>query len=85
MERIEIRPKTAERNFEHSTFHIFLLALLSLSMATFLLFHFTCIWLYGRLYISEPKQWLLMLETGLIVSVLAFSAYCLIEQMKGIK
>lgn len=84
MERVRTLPKENRQTGTHN-FRLFMLALLSLSMATFLLFHFTCIWLYGRLYISEPREWLLTLETVLVFSILGFSTYCVIEQMKGTK
>jgi hypothetical protein len=84
MQRVQSIPKEASKVKEHD-FRLFMLALLSLSMATFLLFHFGCIWVYGKFYISEPRQWLLSLETILIFNILAFSAYCAVEQLKGIK
>jgi len=82
MERIQNRPREIDRNREPGKFHLFLLALLSLSMAIFLLFHFTCIWLYGRFYICEPTQWILIIETCLISGIIVFCVYCLVEQLK---
>ena len=61
---------------------IYVLALLALSMATFLLVHFGMIWTYGRFYIFESNLIILLLETTLIVSILGFSFYCLVEQLR---
>ena len=58
------------------------LALTSLAMGTFLLFHFAMIWAYGRFYIYEDNRWVLSLETTGMVAILAFSSYCLIEYLR---
>lgn len=60
---------------------VYILALLALSMASFLLLNFGLIWAYGRFYIYESNALVLILETTLIVAILAFSFYCLVEQL----
>jgi type VI protein secretion system component VasK len=64
---------------------VYLLSLLSFAMASFLLVHFGMIWAYGRFYIYESNLAVLLLETTLIVVILAFSFYCLIEQLRKSK
>ncbi len=59
----------------------YLLAAVSLGMALFLLFHFGCIWKYGEFVICEPNTGILVAETVGIVCVLAFSSYCIIDQL----
>jgi len=51
-------------------------------MATFLLVHFVLIWVYGKFYIFESNMFILSLETTLMVAVLFFSLYCLVEQLR---
>ena len=60
---------------------VYILALLAVAMSSFLLIHFGLIWAYGRFYIFESNPLVLILETTLIVAILAFSFYCLIEQI----
>jgi hypothetical protein len=64
---------------------LYILALFALAMATFLLFHFGLIWVFGRFYIAEPNHLVLILETVTIAGILGFSFYCLIEQLRSIK
>lgn len=68
-----------------SNFRLFLLGLISVAMATFLLLHFCFIWVFGKFYIAEPNTMILTLETVAIISILCFSAYCVLEQFKEIK
>ena len=63
-------------------FRIYILSLLALAMATWLLFHLACIWVYGRFFIYEPDTVVLLLETIVIVFTLAFSISCVVEQLK---
>ena len=60
---------------------VYVLALLALSMASFLLINFGLIWAYGRFYIYESNALILIMETTLIVAILAFSFYCLVEAL----
>jgi hypothetical protein len=64
------------------TWRIYALALISLAMASFLLIHFTLIWVYGKFYIYESNLLVLSLETTLVISILCFSFYCLAEQLR---
>jgi hypothetical protein len=59
------------------------LSLLALAMASFLLLHFSLIWIYGKFYIYESNPWVLTLETSAIIAILLFSFYCLVEQFKS--
>ena len=61
---------------------MFTLALLSLAMATFLLVHFALIWAYGRFYIFESNVLVLSLETTLMVAILCFSIFCMVDQLR---
>lgn len=60
---------------------IYTLALVSLAMASFLLFHFALIWIYGKFYVFESNRIVLLLETTMIITILCFSIYCLGEQL----
>ncbi len=60
---------------------VYILALLALAMALFLLVHFGLIWVYGRFYIYESSPLILILETTMIGAIMAFSFYCLVEQL----
>jgi len=59
----------------------YVLSLVSLSMALFLLIHFALIWIYGKYYIYESNRLVLLSETTLIIVVLCFSLFCLLEQL----
>ena len=61
---------------------IYILAVLSLAMASFLLVHFGLIWAYGRYYIYESNIVVLVLETTFIAAILTFSLFCIIEQLR---
>ena len=65
-----------------NAFKIYTLALLSLAMATFLLVHFALIWVYGMFYIFESNILVLTMETTMMVAILCFSLYCLLEQLR---
>jgi len=65
-----------------NAFKIYTLALLSLAMATFLLVHFALIWVYGKFYIFESNILVLTMETTMMVAILCFSLYCLLEQLR---
>ena len=58
------------------------LALVAFAMASFLLVHFAMIWAYGRFYIYESNPLVLLMETTLVVAILAFSSYCLIDYIR---
>jgi hypothetical protein len=60
----------------------FMLALLAFAMASFLLVHFGMIWAFGQFYIYESNSLVLILETVLIVVILGFAFYCLLEQVR---
>ena len=62
-----------------------LLSLLSSGMAIFLLLHFVLIWLYGRVQIYESNVIILFLEIVMTVSILGFSAYCIVSGFRSIK
>jgi predicted Co/Zn/Cd cation transporter (cation efflux family) len=64
---------------------VYVLSLLALAMASFLLLHFGLIWAYGKFYIYESNPIVLILETTLIVAILAFSFYCFMEQLRETK
>ena len=51
-------------------------------MASFLLVHFGLIWAYGRFYIYESNPLVLILETTMIVAILTFGFYCLVDQLR---
>ena len=55
---------------------------MALAMSTFLLVHFGMIWAYGRFYIYESNPLILILETTMMVAILSFSFYCLVEQVR---
>ena len=61
----------------------YILALLAVAMATFLLVHFGMIWAYGRFYIAEPNTPVLCLETVMMIAIFGFSFYCLIDQIRN--
>ena len=54
-------------------------------MAIFLLLHFVLIWLYGRVQIYESSVVVLFLEIIMTISILGFSAYCIVSGFKSIK
>jgi hypothetical protein len=60
---------------------IYVLSLLAFAMGSYLLLHFGLIWVYGKFYIYESSLLVLVLETALMVGILAFSFYCLVEQI----
>ncbi len=62
-----------------------ILALLAFAMAAFLLYDFGMIWLFGRFYVYEPNQIILVLETITTIAVLVFSGFCWTEQMRRIR
>jgi hypothetical protein len=64
---------------------VYILALAALAMASFLLFHFGTIWAYGKFYIYESNIGILIAETTLIVAIMVFSFFCLIEQLRKVK
>ena len=59
-----------------------ILALTSLAMASFLLCHFAFIWIFGEFYIFESSKLVLVSETTLIVAIIGFSAFCLVDQLR---
>lgn len=61
---------------------VYVLAVLSFAMASFLLVHFGMIWVLGRFYIYESSLLVLVAETTLIVSILGFSFYSLVDQLR---
>jgi hypothetical protein len=61
---------------------IYLLSLLALAMASFLLVHFGMIWVYGRFYVYVSNPVVLILETAGIAAILGFSFYCLLGQLR---
>lgn len=63
----------------------YILALLVFAMGSFLLVHFGLIWAYGRFYIYESNPAILLFETTMMVAILAFSCYCIIEQMRRLE
>jgi len=63
----------------------YILGVLSFAMATFLLIHFAMIIAYGRFYIYESNGIVLISEVTLVVAILSFSFYCIIEQLRSAK
>lgn len=59
-----------------------MLALLAFAMATVLLIHFGCIWIFGSFYIRESNIYILLAETSIIFSILAFSFYCFVRELQ---
>ena len=51
-------------------------------MASFLLIHFALIWVYGKFYVFESNILVLTMETTMIVAILCFSIYCLLEELR---
>jgi hypothetical protein len=64
---------------------IYILALLAFAMASFLLFNFAAIWVYGKFFIFESNHLVLTLETTSMVAILGFSFYCIAEQVRRIR
>jgi len=62
-------------------FKIYVLALSTFALASFLLLHFAMIWAYGKFYIYESNMLILTLETTMMVAILSFSIFCLAEQL----
>ena len=60
----------------------YILAVLAFAMASFLLIHFGLIAVYGRYYIYESNPLILVSEITLIVAIMAFSSYCIIDQLR---
>ena len=54
-------------------------------MATFLLIHFAMIIAYGKFYIYESNGIVLISEVTLVVAILSFSFYCIVEQLRSVK
>ncbi len=79
-----LRQKT-KRYSRPNNFRLFLISLLALCMSTFLLFHFICIWHFGRLYVFEANKVILILETALIAGIVGFSAYSIVIELKETK
>lgn len=61
---------------------VYFLAVLALGMASFLLLNFALILAYGRIFIYESNPLVLISEITLIVAILMFGFYCLIEEIK---
>jgi hypothetical protein len=59
----------------------YMLSLVAFAMASFLLVHFCMIWVYGRFFIYESNTLVLILETIMIVAIMGFSLYCLLEHV----
>ena len=59
-----------------------MLALLAFAMALVLLIHFGCIWIYGSFYIYESNIYVLIAETSAIFTILAFSFYCFLRELR---
>ena len=74
-----------QRNNMTSRLRVILLALIAISMASFVLCHFACIWIYGEFYIYESNTYILTLETMMIVASLGFSTYCIIREIQRIR
>jgi hypothetical protein len=64
---------------------IYILSLLTLGMASFLLFHFGMIWVCGEFYIYESNYLVLTAETSFVVAILVFSFYCILGQIVKMK
>jgi hypothetical protein len=64
---------------------IYVISLLAFAMASFLLFNFGAIWFYGKVYIYEANPVVLLLETAMMVVILVFSAYCILEQINKVR
>ena len=63
-------------------FRVYVLSLLAFAMASFLLFHFAAVWAYGDFFIYESNRLVLTLETTLMVAILGFSVFCIVEQVR---
>lgn len=63
----------------------YILSVLAFAMASFLLIHFGLIAVYGTYYIYETNRWILLSEITLIVAIMAFSFYCIVDQLRKIK
>jgi hypothetical protein len=63
----------------------YILGVLSFAMATFLLIHFAMIIAYGKFYIYESNGIVLISEVTLVVAILSFSFYCIVEQLRSAK
>ena len=64
------------------SFRTSMLALLAFAMALVLLIHFGCIWIYGSFYIYESNTYILLAETSIIFTILAFSFYCFVKELR---
>jgi hypothetical protein len=63
----------------------YVLSLFAIGMALFLLANVGMIWLYGRFYIYESSTVILSMETAMMVGILAFSAYCAVNQLRQVR
>ena len=63
----------------------YILGVLSFAMATFLLIHIAMIIAYGKFYIYESNGIVLISEVTLVVAILSFSFYCIVEQLRMAK
>lgn len=63
----------------------YILAVLAFAMASFLLIHFGLIAVYGKFYIYESNPFILLSEITLIVVIMVFSFYCIVDQLRTIR
>jgi len=61
----------------------YILSLLAFGMASWILFHFACIWVWGQFIIYEPNHWILTLETIVMFVIMAFSISCIVNHLRG--
>ncbi len=63
----------------------YILSVVAFAMASFLLIHFGLIAVYGKYYIYETNRWILISEITLIVAIMTFSFYCIVDQLRRIR
>ena len=63
----------------------YILSVLAFAMASFLLIHFGLIAVYGKYYIYETNRWILLAEITLIIAIMVFSFYCIVDHLRKLK
>jgi len=61
------------------------LTLSTIGMSVFLLFNFCLIWLHGPIEVYEPNVFILVCETALLLVILGFGLYSLLENVQDAK
>jgi len=73
------------KKFLNSTSMPVLLAALVIGLSIALLYHFACIWVYGKFYIQEPNIAILVIESLVFIAILGFGIVGLVNSANGLK